>query len=442
MLTRASTAALRRLSVTAAARAGRQSARRASHVAAAVSRPVVSARVAVPVAISSVRHFRATSAAFEKKVIPVPNLADSVTNGDISQWTKKVGDYVNVDDVVCVLETDKVDIEVSSPASGVITQVFANQGDSVEVGQNLFELDTAATAGSAAPAAAPKAETPAPATPAPEKKAEAPAAAPPKAAAPPAPKPAAPAPKAAAPAEAAPAPAAAAYGERRVKMNRMRLRIAERLKDAQNTNAMLTTFNEVDMSNIMALRNKFKDDFLKAHGVKLGFMSAFLSGTASALKDQPVVNAVIDGQEIVYRDSIDISVAVASPKGLVVPVIRGCNNYNYADFEKAIASLGKKARDGEIAIEDMTGGTFTISNGGVFGSLMGTPIINPPQSAILGMHGVFDRPVAVNGKVEIRPMMYIALTYDHRLIDGREAVTFLRHIKASVEDPARLLLGL
>jgi len=230
--------------------------------------------------------------------------------------------------------------------------------------------------------------------------------------------------------------------EQRVKMNRMRQRIAQRLKEAQNVNAMLTTFNEIDMSNIMELRKTHGDAFNKVHGIKLGFMSAFVRSAAYALTDQPTVNAVIDGNEIVYRDYVDISVAVATPKGLVVPVLRNVESMNYADIEKGIAALGEKAKHNALAVEDMDGGTFTISNGGVFGSLFGTPIINPPQSAILGMHGIFDRPVARNGQVVIRPMMFVALTYDHRLIDGREAVTFLRKIKSSVEDPRTLLLSL
>ncbi|TNN82648.1 Dihydrolipoyllysine-residue succinyltransferase component of 2-oxoglutarate dehydrogenase complex, mitochondrial [Liparis tanakae] len=245
----------------------------------------------------------------------------------------------------------------------------------------------------------------------------------------------------------APAPApltSGGRGENRVKMNRMRLRIAQRLKEAQSTCAMLTTFNEVDMGNIQDMRKIHKDAFLKKHNIKLGFMSAFVKAAAYALTDQPAVNAVIDDatKEIVYRDYVDISVAVSTPKGLVVPVIRNVETMNFADIEKTINALGEKARNNQIAIEDMDGGTFTISNGGVFGSMFGTPIINPPQSAILGMHGIFDRPVAINGKVEIRSMMYVALTYDHRLVDGREAVTFLRKIKAVVEDPRVLLLDM
>lgn len=225
-------------------------------------------------------------------------------------------------------------------------------------------------------------------------------------------------------------------------MNRMRQRIAQRLKDAQNTNAMLTTFNEIDMSHIMAFRKKHLDTFTKKHSIKLGLMSPFVKAAANALMDQPVVNAVIEENEIIYRDYVDISVAVATPKGLVVPVIRNVQNMTYADIELTIAGLAEKARTGKLTIEEMDGGTFTISNGGVFGSLMGTPIINPPQSAILGMHGIFERPIALNGQVVIRPMMYIALTYDHRLIDGREAVLFLRKIKEGVEDPATIVAGL
>jgi len=225
-------------------------------------------------------------------------------------------------------------------------------------------------------------------------------------------------------------------------MNKMRQKIAERLKHAQNINAMLTTFNEIDMTSIMQFRKQHLNAFQEKYGLKIGFMSAFLKAAAYALCDQPVVNAVIDGNEIVYRDYVDISVAVATPKGLVVPVIRNVESMTYADIEMSINLLGIKAREGKLAIEDMDGGTFTVSNGGVFGSLMGTPIINPPQSSILGMHGIFDRPVAVNGEVQIRPMMYVALTYDHRLIDGREAVLFLRKVKSAVEDPRIILAGL
>jgi len=225
-------------------------------------------------------------------------------------------------------------------------------------------------------------------------------------------------------------------------MSRMRMKIAERLKEAQNTNAMLTTFNEIDMSAYMQLRQDFGDEFAKKYGIKLGFMSGFVKAATVALKDQPVVNAVIDGKDIVYRDFIDISVAVSTPKGLVVPVLRNTQNMGMADVELELAALSKKARDGEISLEDMTGGSFTITNGGVFGSMMGTPIINPPQSAILGMHATKNRPVCVGNKIEARPIMYVALTYDHRIIDGREAVLFLRQIKETIEDPRKLVLGI
>jgi 2-oxoglutarate dehydrogenase E2 component (dihydrolipoamide succinyltransferase) len=230
--------------------------------------------------------------------------------------------------------------------------------------------------------------------------------------------------------------------ETRVPMNRMRLRIADRLKDAQNTNAMLTTFNEIDMSAYINMRKDFGEAFQKKHDIKLGFMSGFVKAATLALKEQPVVNAVIDGKDIVYRDFVDISVAVATPKGLVVPVLRNCQNMEMSDVEIELAALGAKAKKNEITLEDMTGGTFTITNGGVFGSMMGTPIINPPQSAILGMHATKMRPVVVGSKIEARPIMYVALTYDHRIIDGREAVLFLRQIKESVEDPRRIILGL
>ncbi|CAG10631.1 unnamed protein product [Tetraodon nigroviridis] len=405
-----------------------------------------------------IQYFR-TSVAYRDEVVTVktPAFAESVTEGDV-RWEKAVGDTVTEDEVVCEIETDKTSVQVPSPAAGVIEELLVPDGGKVEGGTPLFKLRKGAGAPKAAEA--PKAEAPAAAAPPP------PAAAPPP---PPAstvgpiptsmpPVPPVPAhamdskPVAAIkPSVAAASPAAHAEGaakgvrtESRVKMNRMRLRIAQRLKEAQNTCAMLTTFNEVDMSNISEMRKTYKDAFLKKHNIKLGFMSAFVKAAAYALADQPAVNGVIDDttKEIVYRDYVDISVAVATPKGLVVPVIRNVEGMNFADIEKAINLLGEKARKNELAVEDMDGGTFTISNGGVFGSMFGTPIINPPQSAILGMHGIFERPVAIGGKVEIRPMMYVALTYDHRLIDGREAVTFLRKIKSVVEDPRVLLLDM
>ncbi|XP_071772515.1 dihydrolipoyllysine-residue succinyltransferase component of 2-oxoglutarate dehydrogenase complex, mitochondrial-like [Centroberyx gerrardi] len=395
-----------------------------------------------------IRYFK-TSAVHRDEVVTVktPAFAESVSEGDV-RWEKAVGDSVTEDEVVCEIETDKTSVQVPAPAAGVIEELLVPDGGRVEGGTPLFKLRKGA--GAAKPAPSPAAEAPAAA-----------AAAPPPPPPPPTPVPTVmppvpPVPAQAAqakpvsaikPTAAAPAPAAAPAGvraENRVKMNRMRLRIAQRLKEAQNTCAMLTTFNEVDMSNIQEMRKIHKDAFLKKHNMKLGFMSAFVKAAAHALTEQPAVNAVIDDttKEIVYRDYVDISVAVATPKGLVVPVIRNAETMNFADIEKTISALGEKARKNELAVEDMDGGTFTISNGGVFGSMFGTPIINPPQSAILGMHGIFDRPVAINGKVEIRPMMYVALTYDHRLVDGREAVTFLRKIKAVVEDPRVLLLDM
>ncbi|XP_015242366.1 dihydrolipoyllysine-residue succinyltransferase component of 2-oxoglutarate dehydrogenase complex, mitochondrial [Cyprinodon tularosa] len=408
--------------------------------------------------IFQIQYFR-TSVAYRDEVITVktPAFAESVTEGDV-RWEKAVGDTVSEDEVVCEIETDKTSVQVPSPSAGVIEELLVPDGGKVEGGTPLFKLKKGAGAPKAPEGS--KAEAPA-ATAAPP---------PPAAPTPPPPSTAGPIPTTMPPVPPVPAhamdtkpvsaikptaapsvPAAHAEGgakaartESRVKMNRMRLRIAQRLKEAQNTCAMLTTFNEVDMSNISEMRKAYKDAFLKKHNIKLGFMSAFVKAAAYALVDQPAVNGVIDDttKEIVYRDYVDISVAVATPKGLVVPVIRNVEEMNFADIEKAINLLGEKARKNELAVEDMDGGTFTISNGGVFGSLFGTPIINPPQSAILGMHGIFDRPVAVGGKVEIRPMMYVALTYDHRLIDGREAVTFLRKIKSVVEDPRVLLLDM
>jgi len=359
---------------------------------------------------------------------------------------------------------------VHSPFNGIIEEFFVKDGDTVKAGQPLFKLKITAEAPSKAAPAQKQAPQAAPAPPPPQPRAAA-AAAPPPPPPPPRPAAAAPPPTPAPPRPAAPLssiPVAAirhaqsleatatvklppadptkeitgTRTEQRVKMNRMRLKISQRLKEAQNTNAMLTTFNEIDMTNIMAFRKEHLEAFMKKYGMKLGFMSAFLKASAYALQDQPVVNAVIDGNEIVYRDYVDISVAVATPKGLVVPVIRNVERMNFADIEIAMAQMGEKARKGQIAVEDMDGGTFTVSNGGVFGSLMGTPIINPPQSSILGMHGIFERPIALKGQVVIRPMMYVALTYDHRLIDGREAVLFLRKIKQAVEDPRTILAGL
>jgi 2-oxoglutarate dehydrogenase E2 component (dihydrolipoamide succinyltransferase) len=360
-------------------------------------------------------------------------MGDSISEGTVMSWLKKPGDAVKEDDVLVQLETDKITVDVRAPTAGVLVASLANPGEAVKVGAQIAKIATGANA-SAAAASAPKPAAPAPAAEKPKAEAK-PAAAP---AAPAAEKPKA------APAAPAPAPVLGAVGEaeRRVAMTRMRRRIAERLKDAQNTYALLTTFNEVDMSALINMRKEYGDVFEKKHGVKLGFMSPFVRAATSALQTQPVVNAVIDGTDIVYRDYVDISVAVATPTGLVVPVVRNCQEMGFADIEKEIARLGEKARTGSLAMEDMQGGTFTISNGGVFGSLFGTPIVNPPQSAILGMHATKMRPVAVGDKVEVRPMMYLALTYDHRLIDGREAVTFLKQIKEQIEDPRRLILDL
>lgn len=377
-------------------------------------------------------------------VVNMPAGAESIRVADVGSITKKIGDHVAEDETVMVMETDKSNVEVKSPGAGIISAFAVAEGDTVKIGQHLFTVvPGAATAKAPTPAATPS--TPAPPTPTPTAKpvsTPSPTVAPPKAEVAPTPvaaKPVAAKPVAAKPVAAVGA-AAAGGGVTRVKMSRMRLKTAERLKDSQNTAAMLTTFNEIDMGNLKDLRAKYKDDFQKKHGVKLGFMSAFCKAAALALQAQPSVNAFIDGSDIVYHDYVNIAVAVAAPKGLVVPVLRNVQDMSFADVERSIAEYGEKAKKGDLAVEDMDGGTFTISNGGVFGSLMGTPIINPPQSAILGMHAIFDRPMAVKGEVVIRPMMYVALTYDHRIIDGREAVTFLKKIKDLLEDPNAMLL--
>jgi len=406
------------------------------------------------------RHFAVTE-------LPLPPLgAESITEGTIMEWQKKVGDAVKKGEIIVVIETDKVVVEVESTLDGVITKLHGQVDDTVAVGTILASIDSdgvAAPAGepAAAPAGAPAAAPAAPAatpsaTPAPPKddgkasleagfqKAAADRAG---GAAPSAPAAAAPAAKAAAAPAAAAVPTPKVPGsrnERREKMTRMRSMIATRLKDAQNTAAMLTTFNEVDMSAAMDLRKTFKDEFEKTHNTKFGFMSMFIKASSLALQELPAVNAVIDDKtnEVVYRDYVDVSVAVASPRGLVVPVLRNVENMSFNDIERELALLAEKARSDKITMDDMTGGTFTISNGGVFGSMMGTPIINPPQSAILGMHAIKDRAVVINKEVKVRPVMYLALTYDHRLVDGREAVTFLVNVKNKMEDPRRMLLDL
>ncbi|EAU31132.1 dihydrolipoyllysine-residue succinyltransferase component of 2-oxoglutarate dehydrogenase complex, mitochondrial precursor [Aspergillus terreus NIH2624] len=379
-------------------------------------------------------------------VVKVPQMAESITEGTLKQFTKQVGDYVERDEELATIETDKIDVSVNAPEAGVIKELLVNEEDTVTVGQDLAKIEPGgapeakeeASEKPKEPAAAEQPKAPEPEQPKPEAP-KAPAAEKPKAPEPPKQS----QPAASTPSEAKPTPGS--RGEQRVKMNRMRLRIAERLKQSQNTAASLTTFNEVDMSSLMEFRKLYKDEVLKKSGVKLGFMSAFSRACVLAMKDVPAVNASIEGPNggdtIVYRDYVDISVAVATEKGLVTPVVRNAESMDMVGIEKAIADLGKKARDNKLTIEDMAGGSFTISNGGVFGSLMGTPIINLPQTAVLGLHAIKEKPVAVNGKVEIRPMMYLALTYDHRLLDGREAVTFLVKVKEYIEDPRRMLLG-
>jgi len=392
--------------------------------------------------------------------IMTPALGESVAEATVARWTKKVGDAVKRDEMLIELETDKVSLEVVSPADGVLTEIVAAEGDTVLPGALLGRVTAGAAASPSAPAPAPVA-------------APVPAPTPVAAAAPVAPSVrriaaetgldtstvagsgkdgrvtkgdalAALEARAAAPAVAvAPsAPRPVHEREDRVKMTRLRQTIARRLKEAQNTAAMLTTFNEVDMSAVMALRNQYKDVFEKRHGVKLGFMSFFVKACVEALKDVPDVNAEIDGTDLIYKNHYDIGVAVGTDKGLVVPVVRDAETLSLAGIEKAIGALGKKARDGQLSIDDMQGGTFTISNGGVYGSLMSTPILNAPQSGILGMHKIQDRPMVVGGQIVVRPMMYLALSYDHRVVDGQGAVTFLVKVKDYIEDPQRLLLDL
>jgi 2-oxoglutarate dehydrogenase E2 component (dihydrolipoamide succinyltransferase) len=400
--------------------------------------------------------------------IRVPTLGESVTEATIGKWFKKAGDTVAVDEPLVELETDKVTIEVPAPAAGILTDVAVKDGDTVAVGALLGAIKEGAgaappkpqakpTEAPAKPAAPPAAETPL--APSVRKIAAetgvAPAAVPgtgkdgrvtkgdmlaaiERAAAQPTP--------VAAPAAAvqvrAPSPADDAAREERVRMTRLRQTIARRLKDAQNTAAMLTTFNEVDMTHVMALRAQYRELFEKKHGVKLGFMGFFVRACVQALKEIPAVNAEIDGTDIIYKNYYHIGIAVGTERGLVVPVVRDCDTKTIAEIEKSIADFGKRARDGALKIDELQGGTFSITNGGIYGSLMSTPILNAPQSGILGMHKIQERPMAVAGKVEIRPMMYLALSYDHRVVDGREAVTFLVRVKESLEEPARLVLDL
>ncbi|TGJ79172.1 hypothetical protein E0Z10_g9586 [Xylaria hypoxylon] len=404
----------------------------------------------LPVLMAQVRTYAHT-------VVKVPQMAESITEGTLKQWNKQVGDYVELDEEIATIETDKIDVAVNAPEAGILRELLANEEDTVLVDQEIAKIEPGA-----APDAGDKSESKD--TPKKEDAAAEPSSAPAEQESKPEPKqesqpepssstPPPPAPKK----ESAPKPSqppkteSASTGpvlgsreERRVKMNRMRLRIAERLKQSQNTAASLTTFNEVDMSALIEFRKLYKDEVLQKTGVKLGYMSAFSRAAVLAMRDIPVVNASIEGENggdtIVYRDYVDISIAVATEKGLVTPVVRNIESMDLVTIEKSIADLGKKARDGKLTIEDMAGGSFTISNGGVFGSLMGTPIINTPQTAVLGLHAIKDRAVAVNGKVEVRPMMYLALTYDHRLLDGRESVQFLIKIKEFIEDPRKMLL--
>ncbi|MFL6700600.1 MAG: 2-oxoglutarate dehydrogenase complex dihydrolipoyllysine-residue succinyltransferase [Vitreoscilla sp.] len=417
--------------------------------------------------------------------VKVPQLSESVSEATLLQWKKKAGDAVAVDEILIEVETDKVVLEVPAPSAGVLVEIVQGDGATVAAEQLIARIDTAATAGASAPAAA----------------ASAPAAAPAQAAAP-APAPAAggskgdvampaaaklladnnlktgdvtgtgkdgrvtkgdvlgavaagtrpaaaPQPAAPAPAAKAPLPAVAAppmqmgdRPEQRVPMSRLRARVAERLLQSQSQNAILTTFNEVDMAPVMALRKKYQDKFEKEHGVKLGFMSFFVKAAVAALKRYPVINASVDGNDIVYHGYFDIGIAVGSPRGLVVPILRNADQMTFAEIEKKIAEFGQKAKDGKLSLEELTGGTFSISNGGTFGSMLSTPIINPPQSAILGVHATKDRAVVVDGQIVIRPMNYLAMSYDHRIIDGREAVLGLVAMKDALEDPSRLLFDI
>lgn len=401
--------------------------------------------------------------------IRVPTLGESVSEATIGKWFKKPGEAVKADEPLVELETDKVTLEVNAPAAGVLGEIVAKEGETVGVNALLGSITAGGAAAAVAPKPAAEAAKPAAAAPAASGAATKAADSGPAVARLAAESGIDPSSVAAsgkdgrvtkgdmlaaiatAPAAAAPAPVAQvrapsapddASREERVKMTKLRQTIARRLKEAQNTAAMLTTFNEVDMSAVMALRNQYKDVFEKKHGVKLGFMGFFVKACVQALKEIPSVNAEIDGTDIVYKNYYHIAVAVGTDKGLVVPVVRDADQLSIAGVEKEIGVLGKKARDGSLKIEDMQGGTFTISNGGVYGSLMSTPILNAPQSAILGMHKIQERPMVVGGQIVVRPMMYLAVSYDHRIIDGKEAVTFLVRIKEALEDPARLVLDL
>ena len=404
--------------------------------------------------------------------IKVPALGESVTEATVARWLKKQGDAVSLDDPLVELETDKVTLEVNAPVSGTLTDILAGEGSNVSVGGILGRIGEGAVKPAAALAAKPAPPPAKPAAPLPSSgdgaaeilarsgpavrklveetgidptriaasgkdgrltKADVLAAKPVPAPVPaPAPSPA--------PAAAGP-PREPAPREERVRMTRLRRRIAERLKEAQNTAAMLTTFNEADMSEVMVLRERYRETFEKQHGVRLGFMSIFVKACIVALKEIPAANGEIDGEDIIYKNHYDIGVAVGTEQGLVVPVLRDADQLSFAEIEKKVADLGRRARDGKLSLEELSGGTFTITNGGVYGSLMSTPILNPPQAAILGMHKIQKRPMVMGERIEARPMMYLALSYDHRLIDGREAVTFLVRVKECIEDPQRMLFG-
>jgi len=400
--------------------------------------------------------------------IRVPTLGESITEATVGKWFKKTGEAVRADEPLVELETDKVTLEVNAPGAGVLSEIAAETGETVSIGALLGQLSGGAATTAPAKAEAPKA------APAPSSSASAMPPAPSAAkiaaeqkidlsgvagsgkrgqvlkgdvlaaaAAPAAP---APAPVIAPPATPVPAPRVTtpddSAREERVRMTKLRQTIARRLKDAQNTAAMLTTFNEVDMTEVMAMRTRYKDAFEKKHGAKLGFMGFFVKACVQALKEIPAVNAEIDGADLVYKNYYHVGIAVGTDKGLIVPVVRDCDQLSVAGIEKAIADYGKRAREGQLKLEELQGGTFTITNGGIYGSLMSTPILNAPQSGILGMHKIQERPVVVAGKIEIRPMMYLALSYDHRVVDGKEAVTFLVRVKEALEDPARLVLDL
>ncbi|RKP28911.1 dihydrolipoamide succinyltransferase [Metschnikowia bicuspidata] len=397
----------------------------------ATPHPYTSTPVPLPRATQAVRHLR-VALAFHRlasTTVKVPEMAESITEGTLSAFHKEVGDYVELDELLATVETDKIDVEVNSPVAGTVAELLAAVEETVEVGQDLVRIEEGAAPEGGAKKQEKKEKTKE------EKKEEA-------------------APKKEAFKKEASKEVKSSSGdassftafsrtEERVKMNRMRLRIAERLKESQNTAASLTTFNEVDMTNLMEMRKLYKDEVLDKTGVKFGFMGAFSKAAALAAMEVPAVNASIENNDtMVFRDYMDISIAVATLKGLVTPVVRNAESLSILGVEQEIAKLSKKARDGLLSLEDMAGGTFTISNGGVFGSLYGTPIINMPQTAVLGLHGVKQRPVTVDGQIVSRPMMYLALTYDHRVLDGREAVTFLKTIKELIEDPRKMLLSL